>query len=251
MKSWHLIFVYAVAMAWVESAVVLYLRTMLDRIIPYQAHPLPIIGGLAQAELIREAATLIMLGAVGWLAGRTWRGRFAYFVLAFGIWDIAYYIWLVPLTGWPQSLSDWDILFLIPLPWWGPVWAPVSIALLLIIFGTLVSRYDTAARPVWPGRTSVLAAVAGIILALYTFMSDSLEVSTTAGIAQLRDMLPGPFNWPVFLVALMLMVIPVVDVFFAVRRRIAIAERGTQNAEQCQSLVTSAATKRRILKAPL
>ena len=109
---------FAVAMAWVEAAVVFYLRRLVDRIEPYQANPLPIAGDIGGAELVREAATLVMLLTVGWLAGRTGRSRFGYFVAAFGVWDIFYYVFLIPMTGWPRSLLDWDILFLIPLPWY-------------------------------------------------------------------------------------------------------------------------------------
>src|SRR5262249_33865593 len=60
LKRWLVVVVYATAMAWVESAVVYYLRTMTDRITPYQLHPLPLIGGLGPAELVREAATMVM-----------------------------------------------------------------------------------------------------------------------------------------------------------------------------------------------
>src|SRR5262245_43389925 len=131
-SQWGVVALFAIAMAWVEAAVVFYLRTMLDRIEPYQPNPLPEFGGLAKAELIRELATLIMLAIVGWLAGRTARSRVGYFLIAFGVWDIFYYVFLKVLTGWPRSLFDWDLLFLIPLPWWGPVLAPVSIAALMI-----------------------------------------------------------------------------------------------------------------------
>ena len=72
-KRWGVVFVYAMAMAWVEAAVVLYLRTLINRIDPYQLHPFPMIGGMAQIEVAREAATLVMLLTVGMLAGRTWR----------------------------------------------------------------------------------------------------------------------------------------------------------------------------------
>ena len=75
-RTWSLVVLFAIAMAWAESAVVFYLRTMIDRIEPYQANPLPNFGGLAKAELVREAATLVMLFAVGWLAGTTRRQRF-------------------------------------------------------------------------------------------------------------------------------------------------------------------------------
>ena len=122
---WGMVVIYAMAMAWVESAVVFYLRSMMDRIEPYQSNPLPVIGGFALVELPRELATLIMLFAVGWLAGRTWRARFGYAAIAFGVWDIFYYVFLKIICGWPHSLLDWDVLFLLPLPWWGPVLAPV------------------------------------------------------------------------------------------------------------------------------
>jgi len=208
---------YALAMAWVEAAVVFYMRSMINRLVPYQPNPLPIAGGFGFAEVVREAATLVMLLSVGALAGRTWRSRAGYTLLAFGIWDIAYYLWLVPLTAWPTSLSDRDILFLIPLPWWGPVWAPMSIAALMIIFGVVVAKYDTPERLLWPGRAAVLSAVFGGLLALYVFMADAIEVVRFGGgLAQLRDLLPRWFNWPLFLVALVLMAAPVMEVIIRV-----------------------------------
>jgi hypothetical protein len=70
-------------------------------------------------EVVREAATLIMLLAVGTLAGRGWRNRLGYTGIAFGTWDILYYAFLKMICGWPRNLLDWDILFLMPLPWWG------------------------------------------------------------------------------------------------------------------------------------
>ena len=115
-KRWGVVVVYAMAMAWVESSVVFYLRTMIDRIEPYQPNPLPVIGKLGPAELVREAATLVMLLTVGMLAGRNWRSRLGYTAFAFGVRDICYYVFLRKMCGWPHSLLDWDILFLLPLP---------------------------------------------------------------------------------------------------------------------------------------
>src|SRR5713226_1004524 len=140
---WLTVVILAVAMAWVEAAVVFYLRTMVDRIEPYQPDPLPFFDQLGAVELAREAATLVMLLAVGVLAGRTWRSRLGYTAVAFGVWDIFYYVFLKVMCGWPHSLLDWDILFLLPMPWWGPVLAPVSIALLLVLWGTLVSTWES------------------------------------------------------------------------------------------------------------
>jgi len=210
-KRWTVVIIFAIAMAWVESAVVLYLRTMINRIVPYQPDPLPIATGLGHAELVREAATLVMLLTVGWLAGRTWRSRWGYALLAFGIWDIFYYIFLRPLTGWPVSLLDWDVLFLIPLPWWGPILGPIAISVLLIVLGTLVSQFDEPERPIWPGRWAWGFYFGGAALALYAFMADSLRVAG-GGVEAVRTVLPVWFNWPLFSMALALMVAPILDV---------------------------------------
>lgn len=204
---WWLVVFFAIAMAWVESAVVFYLRTMIDRIEPYQPDPLPVIGGFAMVELPRELATLIMLFVVGLLAGRSWRARFGYAVIAFGVWDIFYYVFLKLICGWPHSVLDWDVLFLLPMPWWGPVLAPSLISMLMILWGTLASQFE----PVHFGMTSnkrvwVLNST-GVLLALYVFMADSLA-ATHHGLGAIRTMLPQRFNWPLFGVALALMATP-------------------------------------------
>jgi hypothetical protein len=207
-QRWAVVVIYAVAMAWVESAVVFYVRTMIDRIEPYQPEPLPLIGALGPVELARELATMIMLATVGLLAGRTWRSRLGYSVLAFGVWDILYYVFLKIMCGWPHSAFDWDILFLIPLPWWGPVAAPMAIAALFILWGTVASQVDEAnpvRLPHWPTR---FAAGLGALIALYTFMADTLRVATQ-GVEVVRNVLPAKFNWALFVVGLALMALPV------------------------------------------
>ncbi len=207
-SRWFTVVLFATAMAWVESAVVYYLRTHIDRIVPYQPDPLPIIGGLGPVELVRELATLVMLFSVGVLAGQTWRARVGYMVVAFGVWDICYYVFLRIMCGWPQSLLDWDILFLLPLPWWGPVIAPVLIALLMIAWGTLASQFDRPRLPVLSNWHVWLLNFIGVALALYVFMADAIRVSN-GGVEALRNLLPESFNWPLFLVALALMAAPV------------------------------------------
>ena len=208
-SRWLVVVLFAIAMAWVESAVVYDLRTMVDRIDPYQPDPLPIIGGLGPVELVREAATLLMILAVGVLAGQTWRSRLGYAALAFGIWDIFYYVFLRRITGWPHSLLDWDILFLLPLPWWGPVLAPVCIALLMLAWGTLASQFESG-QPRKKGTRRLWALnFLGVALALYTFMADSLGVAGQ-GTKVLRKVLPTQFNWPLFCLALLMMAAPVI-----------------------------------------
>ncbi len=201
---WCVVVAFAVAMAWMEAATVFYIRALVGRIQPYQADPLPLHGPLGNVELWREAATLVMLAAVGWLAGRTWRQRAGYAALAFGAWDVLYYVFLRPISGWPGTPLDWDILFLLPLPWWGPVIAPVSIALLMIVWGTLVTQASGRATPRWPWAP----AAAGAVLALGVFMADAFRALPGGREAILR-VLPTAFNWPLFLAALMLMAVPV------------------------------------------
>jgi len=206
-RQWCLVAIYAMAMAWVESACVYYLRVLVNRVEPYQLNPLPMDGVLGSIEIAREASTLLMLLAIGALAGRTWRTRLGYAAIAFGIWDIAYYAFLKLMSGWPTSLFDWDILFLIPLPWWGPVLAPICIALLMIVGGTMVcyraSRGSTTGTAVRWQLTGL-----GIVLALYVFMRDAIHV-LPGGSEALRTVLPQAFNWTLFLLALALMAAPV------------------------------------------
>jgi hypothetical protein len=206
--TWILVATFAVAMAWVEAAVVYDLRLLVDRLEPYQPNPLPISGALGNIELAREAATLVMLVAVGGLAGSTLRARLAYVAIAFGIWDIFYYVFLKVMYGWPRSLLDWDVLFLLPLPWWGPVIAPTSIALLMIVWGTLATASPAPSPDRGSGFRLWLAAGLGAALALYVFMADALRVAPH-GLEAVRTVLPTTFNWWMFLVALALMAAPV------------------------------------------
>ena len=201
---WGMVVAFAIAMAWVEAASVFYIRALVDRIEPYQADPLPMNGALGNVELWREAATLVMIATLGVLAGRTWRHRAGYAALAFGAWDIFYYLFLRLISGWPRTLLDWDILGLLPLPWWGPVLAPVSIALLMILWGTLATQLGKAATD---ARWAWALGWVGIALALAVFMIDAWRALPDGRDAVLQ-VLPTAFNWPVFCAALLLMATP-------------------------------------------
>jgi len=204
---WVVVMIFAIAMAWVEAASVFYIRALADRIEPYQPNPLPIDGALGNVELWREAATLVMIAALGILAGRTWRRRAGYAAVAFGAWDIFYYVFLRLISGWPRTLLDWDILFLLPLPWWGPVLAPVSIALVMILWGTLATQSaDSASDAPW---ASALGWV-GIVLALAVFMVDAW-LALPDGRNAVLHVLPTTFRWPLFLMALLMIASPVLQ----------------------------------------
>jgi len=108
---------FGIAFGFIEAAVVVYLRLHFypeGFTFPLAEMPGPVI----LTEVAREAATIIMLACIGWIAGRRFLDRFAYFAFAFGVWDIFYYVFLKVILGWPESLLTWDVLFLIPSPGW-------------------------------------------------------------------------------------------------------------------------------------
>jgi hypothetical protein len=217
-RRWSAVVVYAIAMALLEAAVVTYLRTMVDRVDPYQPSPLPVPPWLMRIEVAREMATMVMLGTIAWLAGRNSRTRFGYFLVAFGVWDIFYYVFLTPMSGWPRSLLDWDVLFLIPLPWWGPVLSPVSIATLMVVLGTLITQSGREERVLWPRPAAWALGIAGALLALYVFMADALRASEWNA-EMLGEILPAAFDWPLFGVALAMMSAPVFDMVRQLRNQ--------------------------------
>ena len=198
-----LVAAYAVAMACVEAAVVAYLREIygiedLVRDLPTAADRLTAI------ELGREGATIVMLLTVGWLAGRQLQDRLGHFVFAFGVWDIAYYGWLVVIEGWPRSPLDWDVLFLIPVPWWGPVLAPALIAAVMCVGGAaavLGADRGVSWRLTW---TNVAAAAVGIAIVLYTFTADGLT-ALPDGLDAVAAVRPSAFQWPLFLLGFSVM----------------------------------------------
>jgi hypothetical protein len=122
---------FAVTFGFLEAGVVVYLRELY-----YPGgfrFPIVIIPDrVAIVELVRETTTLLMLLAVAVLAGRNRIDRFFVFAYLFGVWDIVYYVGLKAFLDWPASLLTWDVLFLIPVAWLGPVLYPVLVSLLLI-----------------------------------------------------------------------------------------------------------------------
>ena len=128
-----IITIFAIAMGFLEAAVVIYLRELFypnGFDFPLRGFLNPSILGV---EWIREFATVVMLAAIAVLAGKKFYERFAYFLYAFAIWDIFYYISLKATLDWPSSFLTWDLLFLIPWPWIGPVLTPVLWSILFII----------------------------------------------------------------------------------------------------------------------
>jgi hypothetical protein len=197
---------FAVAMAYLESAVVVYLTLALGGQVG-QIFPLrPAIeaGELVAIEVGREAATLVMIGTVGVLVGRTWVERLAWSAVVFGAWDIGYYAWLFVFSGWPPSLGTTDLLFLIPVPWVGPVWSPVAVSLALVAVGLVAAWTLRAGRPLVLKRWHWVAGLAGGVLVIISW---TIDAGRLAG-----EGMPGPYPWPIFAVGMLLALAAAFDV---------------------------------------
>ena len=185
--------VYAVAMAYIESAIVVYLR----RLYYPQGFDFPLViidTPTLLLELGREAATIVMLATVGIAAGRTQVGKFAYFLFLFGVWDIFYYLWLKVFIDWPASLLTWDVLFLIPVPWVGPVLAPVTVALTMIGMGLVLLSLEQRGPVLAAGKTVWLAQIVACLVVIVSFTIDVVPRLPDHG-ALLAQWTPTSYRW--------------------------------------------------------
>src|SRR5439155_24417216 len=155
----------------VVSASVLYLRSFYGGVDPVGLRRTPFdpLPDFVWIENGREAATLVMLAEVGYLAGTRLGGRIGAFAVAFGIWDIFYYVVVWLFAGWPTSPLAPDVLFLIPLPWWGPVLSPVLLAALIVVAGAAAMARELGDGLPRPRRADMIAVLAGGGLCLVAF----------------------------------------------------------------------------------
>jgi hypothetical protein len=185
-----LVALFGTAFGVVEGSVVVYLRALYY---PggFEFPLLPLEAQYIRVEVAREAATILMLVAFAMVSVRGRWERFAVFMISFGIWDIVYYAWLAIVLGWPASLIEWDVLFLIPLPWIGPVVAPVTVAMLMVWAGILLLARRAKGWIFLPGRAGWTLGGGATVLILWTFMSDTA--------ATIGGALPAPFRYELFL----------------------------------------------------
>ncbi len=165
---------FAIAMAFLETAVVVYIRKL------YYPEgfmfPMKLIApDIALTEFLREVATLIMLAGIGIIAGRNKIEKFGYFIFTFAIWDIFYYVFLYALLKWPSSLLTWDVLFLIPCTWVGPVLAPVINSLCMIGLFFLIHYYVGKTKQCTTGPWVWALLVAGSLVVIASYIEDYLD----------------------------------------------------------------------------
>lgn len=204
--------IFSIAMGLLEAVVVIYLRELYY---PEGFHfPLKMMDPhIAVIEICREAATLIMLLMISFLATSKRIVRFALFLLSFAIWDIFYYVFLKLFIGWPESLFTWDILFLIPIAWVGPVIAPIINALTMMLLALLIIYYsDTKGIRMIPGISWILLILGSLITVFVyiqdygNFMLQEFSLAELFSSARSDEVLrfastyiPQSFNWYLFL----------------------------------------------------
>ena len=201
---------FAIAMGFMESVVVVYLREILYPAgFDFPLSDLP--ARLGTTEVLREVATLVMLVTIGMIAARRFSTGFAWFIYSFAIWDIFYYVFLWLILGWPQSLMSWDVLFLIPTTWTGPVLAPVLVSLTLILLAVVILVGNERGREtripvlVWTGL--ILGSLILIFAFIYDYSQHMLTHFTLAEMFQLKNpellevgirYIPDRFPWWIF-----------------------------------------------------
>jgi hypothetical protein len=201
---------FSAAFGYVEAAVVVYLRAIYS---PWHARYHPEVPGddlfplltldqlqemgpehvtRLKIELVREFATLLMLGGAAVMVGRNLREWVAVFVACFGVWDIVFYMVLKALLNWPASLFTWDLLFLLPVPWVGPVLAPVVVAISMVGVGLAVLWQEYKGDPVEVGRMRWVVILLGGVLVFVAFVADFANTITGG--------YPRVFHWFLFFV---------------------------------------------------
>ena len=186
LKKFLILLGFSIAMAFVEAAVVVYLRQLYyPEGFAFPLRQIP--QNILTVELGREFSTIVMLATVGAMAGSNLVERFSYFLFCFGVWDIFYYIWLKLMLDWPESLLTWDILFLIPVPWVGPVLAPILVALTMAVIG-IVAIYRIGKGAIL--RVSKFDWLLGFVAALSIFISFVWDFPR-----MINQELPSPYHW--------------------------------------------------------
>jgi len=221
---------FAIAMGFLETAVVVYLRALYypeGFVFPL----IPMDPNIIGVELIRELSTIVMLVCIGILAGEKPLEKFSWFLFTFGVWDIIYYVGLKLFLDWPPSLLTWDVLFLLPVTWAGPVLAPLLCSLMMIGFAlfTLMSRQKNPLM--MPGKLSWLMISSGALVVFISFIADYAIFMVQSGNLQkgskiwnlgftddIIRFIPDKFHWIFFVTGYLLILSGIVVYDIRVRR---------------------------------
>jgi hypothetical protein len=205
-KNVIMVAIFAMAMAFLETAVVIYLRELYYP----EGFQFPLTSmdsSILKVELFRELATLIMLASIAYFAGSNNSQKFAYFLLSFAIWDLFYYVFLKVFISWPASVFTWDILFLLPSVWVGPVLAPLILSGLMIVLSLLILKTNANGRfPISRKEWAFLLLSSILLIVGFTYEYITTYLSNT-NVGSLHDFalqyIPQSFNWFIFSLGLL------------------------------------------------
>ncbi|MBU3907385.1 MAG: hypothetical protein KKA64_04005 [Nanoarchaeota archaeon] len=198
-------------MAFLETVIVFYLRKLYYPA-GFQFPLTPISSFILNIEWVREFFTIVMLLCVAFITGKKFYERFAYFLYSFAIWDIFYYIWLKVLLDWPASLLTWDLLFLIPFPWLGPVLAPLICSLTMIFLALCILILQDKKKNNKLNLREWILLVLGALIIQYTFLYDFASLIIKNGLLSncfdlmsnqkfltlIYSYIPVYYNWLIF-----------------------------------------------------
>jgi len=163
--------VFAISMAFFESAIVVYLRELYYPL--GFAFPLKQMSSkIAMVEIMREFYSIIMLIAVAFITGKHKTNRFAVFIYCFGIWDIFYYVFLKFIINWPESFFTWDVLFLIPTIWTSPVIAPIIVSVSMIILAVIIFYKNLTDKMIGFSLNEFIILIIGALIIFISFIWD-------------------------------------------------------------------------------
>ncbi len=224
---------FAIAMGFLEAAVVVYLRKLF-----YPAgFDFPLKGVLDPSilgvEWIREFTTILMLATIAILAAKKFHERFAYFLYAFAIWDGFYYVFLKLALNWPASWFKWDLLFLIPWPWIGPVLAPCIVDIMFIAMAFIIINFEDAGKKVKINAREWAPMIIGVIMVLYTWLYDYAVLIFKGGFAKdfftlgtnqqfiqvINNYSPSYYNWPLFIIGCLISLVGIVLFYLRTKKQ--------------------------------
>ncbi|MDO9513288.1 MAG: hypothetical protein Q7J59_01585 [Elusimicrobiota bacterium] len=198
-KKYAVVSVFAVAMAFMEAAIVVYLRALYypeGFSFPLAAMP----RNILLIEIMREAATIVMIASAAVLAARKFYGRLAVFFYVFAVWDIFYYVFLKALLGWPASFFEMDVLFLIPVVWAGPVLAPLICSFTMIALAALIEKGLASSENFRLSVREWGLLWSGAVIIFLSFIWDyGFIILKGAAPSQIASFVPGPYKWGLFL----------------------------------------------------
>lgn len=230
-KKFFLLGIFGIAFGFLESIVVVYLRQIYY---PQSfSFPLQVFSPkMLSVEIFREICTMFMLASVSLLAGKNLLQKICFFFYSFGVWDIFYYAGLKLILDWPNSFFEWDVLFLIPVVWIGPVLAPLIISITMILISWVFISSQEKGLMLKFKIYFLIFIFIGIVLLFITFIWDYSKLIIDGGF--LYDILhlsenkkfleifsqykPTSYNWLLFSVGEILVVFPVLIILWQSRK---------------------------------